>query len=88
MFAYPPQAELNRSLPKSKPYANGRPSRALRDRFTSQIGEVVWKYKLSPETVNLPARQGIHEIQVFSIDLKTGALAPDLLRTIDRSHLY
>ncbi len=57
MFDYPRQAELNRILPKSKIYAHARPSRALRDRFKSQIGEIVWKYKLSPETVNLPARQ-------------------------------
>jgi hypothetical protein len=85
MFDYPKQAELNRILPKSKIYAHARPGRALRDCFTSQIGEIVWKYKLSPETVNLPARQGIHEIQVFVIALKTAALAPEVLRTIDRS---
>ena len=85
MFDYPRQAELNRILPKTKIYAHAKPGRALRDRFTSQIGEIVRKYKLSTETVNLPARHGIHEIQIFSIALKTPVLAPEVLRTIDRS---
>jgi hypothetical protein len=85
MFDYPQKAKLNRILPKSKIYAHARPGRALRERFTSQIGEIVWKYKLSPETVNLPARQGVHEIQVFVIALKTPTLAPEVLRTIDKS---
>lgn len=85
MFDYPKQAELDRILPKTKIYAHARPSRALRERFTAQIGEIVWKYKLSPETVNLPARQGIHEIQVFVVALKTPTLAPEVLRTIDKS---
>jgi hypothetical protein len=85
MFDYPKQAELNRILPKNRIYAHARLGRPLRDRFTSQIGEIVWKYKLSAETVNLPARQGIYEIQVFVISLKTPTLAPEVLRTIDRS---
>jgi hypothetical protein len=89
MFDYPKQAELSRALPKNKIYEFARPSRAIRSRFVSQIADIVWKYKLSPETVNLPPRQGIEEIQVFVISLKTreltaAALRPILL-TIDKS---
>jgi hypothetical protein len=85
MFEYPKKAEFNRVLPKSKIYAHAKPSRSVRDRFVSQVNEIVWKYKLSPETVNLPARQGIYEIQVFVLILKTAELAEDLLRTIDKA---
>ena len=71
MFAYPKQAEFNRPVPKNKIYGYAKPSRVIRDRFVSQVSEIVWKYKLAPETVNLPAhRQGklpVHEIQVFEI---------------------
>jgi hypothetical protein len=89
MFDYPKQAELGRLVPKNKIYEFARPNRAIRSRFVFQIAEIVWKYKLSPETVNLPARQGIEEIQVFVISLKTreltaAALRPVLL-TIDKS---
>lgn len=85
MFDYPKKAELNRIIPKAKIYAFAKPTRAVRNRFVSQVAEIVWKYKLSPETVNLPARQGIQEIQVFSIALKTGELAEDVLRAMDRA---
>lgn len=85
MFAYPKQAEFNRVLPKSKIYAHAKPSKAVKGLFVSQIGEIVWKYKLSPETINLPARHGITEIQVFEIALKGEELDEDVLRTIDRA---
>ena len=89
MFDFPRQAEINRPLPKSKVYEFAKPSRAVRDRFVRQIGEIVWKYKLAPETINLPARQGIEEIQVFGIALKTRELTAVALRpvllTIDKA---
>lgn len=85
MFAYPKQAEFNRVLPKSKIYAHAKPGKAVKDLFVLQIGEIVWKYKLSPETINLPARHGITEIQVFEIALKTEELDEDVLRTIDKA---
>lgn len=85
MFQFPKQAEFNRALPKSKIYAFAKPTRAVKDRFVSGIQEIVWKYKLAPETVNLPARHGIHEIQVFEITLKTEELSEDVLHAIDKA---
>jgi len=85
MFDYPKQAEFNRVVPKAKIYAFAKPTRAVRNHFVSQVAEIVWKYKLSPETVNLPARQGIQEIQIFVIALKAPELAEDVLRTMDRA---
>ncbi|MEI2653650.1 MAG: DUF4391 domain-containing protein [Microthrixaceae bacterium] len=44
---------------------------------------MVWRYKLAPETINLPAKPGVPEIQVFAIQLKTAELHRDVLRCID-----
>jgi hypothetical protein len=85
MFQFPKQAEFNRVLPKSKIYAFARPTRSLKDRFVSGIQDIVWKYKLAPETVNLPARHGIQEIQVFDVALKTEDLGDEVLHTIDKA---
>lgn len=85
MFTYPPQALFDRSIPKSKIYAHSKPGKALKALFVSSLGEIVWKYKLSPETINLPARHGVSEIQVFDLALKTPDLHPSVLRTIDRA---
>ena len=85
MFAYPKQAEFNRVVPKTKIYAHAKASKRLKELFAKQVGEIVWKYKLSPETINLPPRNGINEIQVFDIALKTPDLDTDILQAIDKS---
>ena len=85
MFAYPKQAEFNRVIPKIKIYAHAKPSKRVRELFVAQVGEILWKYKLSPETINLLPRKGINEIQVFEIALRTPRLAPAVLQTIDKA---
>lgn len=85
MFAYPKQAEFNRVVPKSKIYVHARPTKRVRELFVTEVGEILWKYKLSPETINLPARNGITEIQVFEIALKTPELDDAVWQTIDRA---
>ena len=85
IFVYPKQAEFNRVLPKSKIYEHGTPTRAVRDYFVSQVNQIVWQYKLAPETINLPARPGVPEIEIFALDLKTADLNIEVLRCIDKA---
>lgn len=85
LFTFPPQATVGRVLPKSKIYQHGRVGAALRERFVRQVDQITWQYKLAPETINLPARAGVEEIEVFDIALKTDALDEDVLRAIDRA---
>ena len=85
IFTYPKQAEFNRVLPKSKIYEHGRPTRAVRDGFVAQINQIVWQYKLAPETINLPSRPGVPEIEIFSLELKTPEVSEDVLRCIDKA---
>jgi hypothetical protein len=85
MFNFPPQAKVGRILPKNKIYQHGRLSTALRERFVTQVEQITGQYKLAPETINLPERGGVAEIEVFDIVLKTDALDEDVLRAIDRA---
>lgn len=85
MFAYPKQTEFNRVVPKTKIYAHTRVSKRVKELFVLQVGEIVWRYKLSPETINLPARNGIREIQVFDIHLKTPDIDDAVLVAIDKA---
>ena len=85
MFAYPKNSEFNRVVPKTKIYAHARASKRVKELFVSQVGEIIWKYKLSLETINLPARNGIREIQVFDIHLKTPDIDDDVLIAIDKA---
>lgn len=83
LFAYPKQAEFGRVLPKNKIYEHSGASTRLRDLFVEQVEQIVWRYKLAPETINLAAKPGVPEIQVFAIQLKTPELHHDVLHCID-----
>lgn len=85
MFAYPKQAEFNRVVPKTKIYAHAKPSKRVKELFVAQVDEILWKYKLSPETINLPPRKSINEIQVFEIALRTPQLDQAVLEAIDKA---
>ena len=83
LFAYPKQAEFGRVLPKNKIYEHSGANTRLKDLFVEQVEQIVWRYKLAPETINLAAKPGVPEIQVFAIQLKTPELHHDVLRCID-----
>lgn len=88
LFIYPPQAAFEKVLPKNKIYAHAKPTRRLQQRFTDEVAQIVWKYKLAPETIRIPARAGIEEIQVFGVTLKAAAedeFTEDVLRCIDKA---
>ncbi len=82
-ISYPKQATFGRSLPKSKIYEHSGANTRLKDLFVKQVEQIVWQYKLAPETINLPAKHGVSEIQVFAIKLKTPELHLDVMRCID-----
>ena len=83
LVRYPPQAAFGRTLPKNKLYAHSGANTRLKKLFVQQVEQIVWHYKLAPETINLPARAAVPEIQVFGIQLKTPELSFDVLRAID-----
>ena len=88
MFQFPEQTAVNRVLPKTKIYDKARPTKAVRDLFVADVEQLVWRYKLSPETLRLAPADGIQEIQVFEIVLKGPDLSPRILETIDRAIPY
>lgn len=85
LFMYPRQALFGRVLPKNKIYQHVTPSAALKALFVQQVDQIVWQYKLAPETINLPAKPAVPEIQIFDISLKTPELNEDVLRCIDKA---
>lgn len=82
-ISYPKQATFGRNLPKNKIYEHSGANTRLKDLFVEQVEQIVWQYKLAPETINLPAKPSVPEVQVFAIQLKTPELDLDVLRCID-----
>lgn len=84
-FDYPKSAAFGRVLPKKKIYEHAGANTALKDLFVREVDQIVWRYKLAPETINLSATKSVAEIQIFSISLKTGKLDETVLRAIDKA---
>lgn len=85
LFEYPQKAQFGRVLPKSKIYEYAGANSKLKELFVRHVDQVTWRYKLAPETINVPATKAVPEIQVFGITLKTRDLKEDVLRSIDKA---
>ncbi len=84
-FSFPESCAFGRVLPKNKIYEHGKPGTAVKKLFVRQVEQIVWQYKLAPETVNLKGTRHVPEIQVFGIALKSEELKTDVLCCIDRA---
>jgi hypothetical protein len=84
-FDYPKAAAFGRVVPKTRIYEHAGANTGLKDLFVTQVDQIVWKFKLAPETINLAATRAVSEIQVFGISLRTNKLDEEVLRAIDRA---
>jgi hypothetical protein len=87
-FEYPKSAAFGRVLPKNKIYDHARASSCLKQLFVDQVEQVIWRFKLAPETINLPSTKDVTEIQVFGVTLRAASLDEDVLRAIDKAIPY
>lgn len=87
-FDYPKSAAFGRVVPKNKIYEHAGANTALKDLFVRDVDQIVWRFKLATETINLSATGSVPEIQVFTVSLKTGKLDEVILRAIDKAIPY
>jgi len=88
MFNLPERTLCNKKIPKNKFYEKLEAGTRLKDLFVAQIDQVVWKHKLSKETVNIEPTDDVSEIQVFELFLKQRELSREILESIDKSIPY
>ena len=76
---------VNRNIPKNAfdKFTNARQKRVL----TEVVSKITWSNKISPETVNLPAKESF-EIQVFEVLLKEQKDVSTVLTVIDKAIPY
>lgn len=85
LYNFPEKAFFGKVLPKEKIYQHASISSRVKEYFVRDVKKIIWSYKLAPETINLPARDGINEIQVLTIRLKAEKFHHDVLRIIDKN---
>ena len=84
-FDLPLSSKVDRVIPKNS--FDDLASNKVKKLFTNQIQKILWKNKLSVETINLRGKE-IDEIQVFDIELKEKVYIPEILDSIDKSIPY
>lgn len=88
MFKLPTSTLVNRKIPKIKFYDKLEANHQLKDLFTHQVESIIWKHKLSKDTIRLEPKDEIEELQVFELHLKEKSYSLDLLRSIDKAIPY
>ena len=88
MLNLPERTQYNRKIPKSKFYEKLAANSRLKELFVTQVDSIVWKHKLSRETLNLEPTEDVKEIQVFEIVLKQRELSQEILEKIDKAIPY
>lgn len=84
-YEFPKKAYYGKVMPKNKIYAYANPRARITGLFVREVDKITWEYKLSPQTINIPASGFVKEIQVIAIDLKSPGLNYDVLKTIDKA---
>ena len=85
IFNLPQTTRVNRVIPKNAfdAYTNSKQKKL----FTDMIARITWTHKLSPQTINLQAKE-IQEIQVFLVELKLLTDIQPVLVIIDKAIPY
>jgi len=84
LYQFPAKASYNKVIAKAKIYQQAKVGQKLKEKFVRQLDKIIWRYVLAPETINLPAKQGIAEIAVIELRLKTPELDESVLFAIDK----
>lgn len=84
LYQFPKTAAFGRMVPKNKIYERVGANAKLKALFVQNIEKITWAYKLSPQTINIPASQSVQELQVFSLSLKGPTLLNETLQAMDK----
>lgn len=74
-------------IPKETIYKQANPTPDIKRTFIQQVDQIIWRYKLSPDTLNISTSDNLSEVQVFDIILKPECEAINelVLSTLDKT---
>lgn len=85
---FPKSTYFNRKLPKQSFYENLTVPAKTKKLFIAQIKSIYWENKISPDTINLSAKNEITEIEVFRVILNQDTIDETVLRLLDKGIPY
>lgn len=84
----PNSTSISKTIPKDKLFLHTITTAHLREIYSEQIESVVWRSKLSTDTLGIKAEISFNELEVFDISLKSRLLDKRLLHQIDKGIPY
>lgn len=84
LYKFPPQAKVDRLIPKNKFYEQGKANSKIEQLFVDQVENIRWAYKLSASTINLQDQEDLKEIQIFRVKSRVEDLDVSILSFIDK----
>ena len=88
MFNLPKSCEVNRFIPKKNFYEKIGISTTIKNEFVNLIDKIVWKYKLSQDTLGVNKTEKIEEIQIFEVNLKEKKFPKNIIKVITKAIPY
>lgn len=88
MFNLPKNCEVNRFIPKKTFYEKIGISTTIKNEFVNLIDKIVWKYKLSQDTLGVNKTEKIEEIQIFEVNLKEKKFPKNIIKVITKAIPY
>ena len=85
---FPEKTYFGKVIPKAKFYEKLPVTQTVKDCFVNEIAAIVWRNKLSPETLNVQPGSRVREIEVIEITLKGETLNDSVLKLIDKGIPY
>ena len=84
LYKFPPQAKVDRLIPKNKFYEQGKANTKIEQRFVDQVENIRWAYKLASSTIHLQDQEDLKEIQIFRVKSRVEDLDVSILSFIDK----
>ena len=84
LYKFPPQAKVDRLIPKNKFYEQGKANSKIEQLFVDQVENIRWAYKLSSSTIHLQDQEDLKEIQIFRVKSRVEDLDVSILSFIDK----
>ena len=88
MQDFPQKTFFNKPIPKAKFYEKLPVTQAVKNCFVNEIAGIVWRNKLSAETLNVQPGSRVQELEVIEISLKGDVLNDSVLKVIDKGIPY
>lgn len=82
---YPESTIVGKPVPKQAFYMHLEVNAKIRQHFVDDVVRIDWLYKLAPSTLNVEDGKQVHEIVVFSAQLKSQDCPDDVFLFIDKN---